>query len=430
MNERYQSKEMKSLWSLKNRYDTFLAVELAATKAFSELGVVPKEDLKKILNDAKVDLNRVLELEEVTKHDVVAFTRTVSESLGDEAKWIHYGLTSTDVVDTANGLFFKQADSLILKAYDALMDTVKKLALKYQKTPCIGRTHGVHADITSFGLKFALFYDELRREKELFLNASSNVEVGKISGAVGNYANIDPFVERFVCDDLGLNRALISTQVLSRDRYANYFGVLAVIGSILERMATEIRSLARTEIGEVKEHFAQGQKGSSAMPHKKNPVSCENICGLSRVLRGYSLTALENVDLWHERDISHSSAERIIFEDGTSLIEYMLKRMNNILNNLSVDEERMKENILFTNGNIFSQRVLTKLISSGLTRECAYDLVQPLTFISSKDNNFKDILLNNKEITKHLSKEEIEDCFTYEYYFKQVEYIFSNLNLK
>ena len=284
MNERYQTKEMKQLWSLKNRYEKFLIVEKAATKAFNALGVVPDKDLDLIIKNTYVDLDRILELEEETKHDVVAFTRSLSEQLGSESKWIHYSLTSTDVVDTANGLLFKEADSLILAQYDLLLNEVRRIALENKDTMCIGRTHGIHADITSFGLKFARYYDELVRAKENFLRACQEVEVTKISGAVGNFANVDPRVQEYVAKELGLKSVDISTQVLTRDRFASYFSNLALIGSILEEMATEIRHLSRTEVGEVRELFSQGQKGSSAMPHKKNPVSSENICGLSRVL--------------------------------------------------------------------------------------------------------------------------------------------------
>ena len=430
MNERYQVKEMKQLWSLKNRYEKFLIVEKAATKAFNALGVVPDKDLDLIIKNTYVDLDRILELEEETKHDVVAFTRSLSEQLGSESKWIHYSLTSTDVVDTANGLLFKEADSLILAQYDLLLNEVRRIALENKDTMCIGRTHGIHADITSFGLKFARYYDELVRAKENFLRACQEVEVTKISGAVGNFANVDPRVQEYVAKELGLKSVDISTQVLTRDRFASYFSNLALIGSILEEMATEIRHLSRTEVGEVRELFSQGQKGSSAMPHKKNPVSSENICGLARVLRGYMLTSFENMNLWHERDISHSSAERIIFEDGTSLIHYMLKRMTSILKNLTIDKERMLENINLTNGNIFSQRILNKLVEKGLRREEAYDLVQPLTFKVNSKTNLKDLLLNNQSIKKYLTKEEIEDSFDMDYYLKNVDYIYQRVGLK
>ena len=423
MNERYQSKTMENLWSLENRYQTFLIVEQEVVASYYQNGLVPKSDLDKILAIKKIDLNRILELEQETKHDVVAFTRSLSEQLGSEAKWIHYGLTSTDVVDTSNSLLLQQANNIIMNAWNGLLETLKSLAYKYQNLPTIGRTHGIHAEITSFGLKFALYYDELKRAQKMFMLAKEEVEVAKISGAVGNYANVSPDVQDFVASSLGLKSADISTQVLSRDRYSAYIYSLSLMASVLEQIATEIRSLSRTEIGEVREKFSAGQKGSSAMPHKKNPVSSENICGLARVLRGYNLTALENINLWGERDISHSSAERIIFEDATSLAEYILNRMNNVLNSLYVDEERVRENIELTNGNIFSQRVLSLLIEKGLTREKAYDLIQPLTFDAKRDKGLKEILLENEEVCKYADKNEIEECFSFDYYLKNVNYI-------
>ena len=423
MNERYQSRAMKDLWSLENRYLTFLKVEQSVVKAYNHQGLVPNDDLDKILKLNKIDLNRILELEQETKHDVVAFTRSLSEQLGEEAKWIHYSLTSTDVVDTANSLLLKEANEIILNCWNQLLETLKKLAYQYKDLPTIGRTHGIHAEITSFGLKFALYYDELKRAQKNFLLAKEDVEVAKISGAVGNYANVDPSIQDFVASDLGLKGANISTQVLSRDRYSAYIFSLSLMGSILEQIATEIRSLSRTEISEVREKFSAGQKGSSAMPHKKNPVSAENICGLARVLRGYNLTASENINLWGERDISHSSAERIVFEDAISLAEYILKRMNNLLTNLYVDQNRVLENINLTHGNIFSQRVLNALIEKGLTREKAYDLIQPLTFEVGKDKGLKEVLKDNQEVVKYLSNDEIDECFNYDYYLKNVGYI-------
>lgn len=426
---RYTSKEMADLWSEKNRFAVYFKIELLSTECFYKMGIVPEKDYQLIQKNATFNVDRIKELESVVHHDVVAFTRCISESLGDEAKWIHYGLTSTDVVDTANGYMLKQANELILTAYDELLLTVKRLANQYKNTPCIGRTHGVHADITSFGLKFAYFYDMLNRNYDKFLYVAKDVECGKISGAVGNYANVGMEVEQYVTEKLGINSANISTQVLSRERYGAYFSQIALIGSILEEMATEIRGLSRTEIGEVAEFFSKGQKGSSAMPHKKNPVSSENICGLSRLLRGYQLTAMENINLWHERDISHSSSERIIFMDGTTLIEYMLKRMNKILNELQVYPERMLKNIDLTHKVIFSQRVMTALINKGLTRENAYDLVQPLTFKATEEHDFLSLVKSDETICSLINDEEIDNLFTLDYYFKNVDLIYKKLGI-
>ena len=429
MNERYQSKEMKELWSLKHRYETFLKVELAVLDSYKQLGVIPEEDVKKIKANTKVDLNKILELENIYHHDVIAFTRSLKNNLGSEAKWIHYGLTSTDVVDTANGILFSEANNLIFDALEKLIEVVKDLALKHKNTLMMGRTHGVHADITTFGFKFAYYYDALGRVSRLLAQTSYDVEVGKISGAVGNYANIDPQIEKLTCVNLGIEAASISTQVLARDRYANYFANLTSLASILEMMATEIRLLAQTEIGEVQEYFDKNQKGSSAMPHKRNPISCENICGCARLMRGYMLTSFENINLWHERDISHSSAERVIFEDATSLIEYMLNRMTKILSKIVVNEDRMLENINLTNKNIYSQRVMTKLIEKGMLRETAYDLIQQLAFRSTKDKDFLMLVKENETVKQTLSNEEIDECFTNDYYVKNMDKIYEEVGL-
>lgn len=430
MISRYSNKEMELLWSEKARFDAYLKVEIAATEAFCKLGVVPQEDLNLIKKNATFTVERIKEIEASTHHDLVAFTRCVSESLGQEAKWIHYGLTSTDVVDTANGYMLKQANELIKKDYLALLESVKAKAVEYKHTPCIGRTHGVHADITTFGFKFAYFYDILSRNYAKFEYICKDVETGKISGAVGNYANVNPFVEQDVCATLNINPAPISTQVLSRDRYASYFSQIAIVGSVLEEIATEIRSLARTEIREVAEFFDKGQKGSSAMPHKRNPVSSENICGLSRVLRGYQITAMEDMNLWHERDISHSSAERIIFVDGTTLFDYMLRRLKKILDGLVVYPENMLKNINLTNKVIFSQRVMTALIGKGLTREKAYDLVQPLAFMATPEKDYLALVSENETISSLMNKEEIEGCFTLDYYFKEINNVYKKIGIE
>lgn len=430
MIERYSRKQMRDIWSEKNKFDTYLKVELLNAKAWSKLGVVPEEDLPK-LDKATYSIDRVKEIEVITKHDVVAFTRAVGESLGEEKKWIHYGLTSTDVVDTANGYLLKCANDIIEKDLCDIMNVIKKRALEFEYTPCIGRTHGMHADITSFGLKWALWYSDLTRIKEEFEAARKNVEVGKLSGAVGNFANIPPQIEESVCADLGISYANISTQVIQRDRHAQYMSVLSLIASELEKMALEVRHLARQEVKEAEEAFSKGQKGSSAMPHKRNPISSENICGCARVMRGYMLTSFENIALWHERDISHSSTERIILPDSTALLDYMLVRFKSILENLVVYPDKMIEDIYLTRGVIFAQRVLYKLIDKGLVREEAYDTVQPIAMRALEEKkNYQDLLKEDNKVSSLLTNEEIDDCFTLDYYMKNVDFIYKRVGIK
>lgn len=421
---------MRDIWTEENKFNAYLKVELVNAKAWAEYGVVPKEDLPK-LDKATFTVERIKEIEAITRHDVVAFTRTVSESLGDEKKWIHYGLTSTDVVDTANAILIKEANKILRDDIVAFMNVLKKRALEFKKTPCIGRTHGIHADITSFGLKWALWYSDMQRELKRFDEACKEIEVGKLSGAVGNFCNIPPFIEEYVCKELGIDHAPISTQVIQRDRHAHYMSVLALIASNLEKMALEVRNLQRTEVHEVEEAFSKGQKGSSAMPHKRNPISSENICGCSRVMRGYMLTFYENVALWHERDISHSSTERIILPDATELLDYMLNRFKGILENLVVYPETMLANIYKTNKVIFAQRVLYALISKGLVREEAYDTVQPIAMEAYNNGlDYEELLKKNEKVRAHLSEQEIESCFTLDYYFTQVDYIYKRLGLE
>ncbi|MDE6668312.1 MAG: adenylosuccinate lyase [Muribaculaceae bacterium] len=425
MIERYGRDVMRRVWTEQNKFDAYLKVELLAAEAWRELGVVPPEDIEKLNANATFDIARIKEIEEQTRHDIVAFTRAVSESLGEERKWVHYGLTSTDVVDTANGYLFKQADEIIKDDLHRFADMLKRQARKYKYTPCIGRTHGIHADITSFGLKWVLWHEEMCRNIERFDRAASGVEVGKISGAVGNFANIPPFVQDYVCEHLGINSANISTQVIQRDRHAYYLATIALIGATIEQMAMEVRNLQRTEVHEVEEAFGKGQKGSSAMPHKRNPISSENMCGCARVLRGYMATAYENVALWHERDISHSATERIIMPDATILLDYMLNRMMGILENLVVFEDRMKQNIYMTNGVIFAQRVMNALIGKGFAREKAYDTVQPIAMKAmSTGASYQDLLRQNEVVMSALTPEELDACFTLDYYMKNVDYIY------
>lgn len=430
MIDRYSRPEMREIWSEESKFQAWLDVEILIDEAWSKLGEIPAEDVEKIRANAKFSVDRILEIEKQTRHDVVAFTRCVSESLGEEKKWVHYGVTSTDVVDTANGIRFKKADDILRRDIHDFMEILKENALKYKDTVMMGRTHGVHAEITSFGLVFALWYEEMKRNLARFEAACADVECGKISGAVGTFANIPPFVQDYVCEHLGIHSAAISTQVLQRDRHAHYFGTLALIGASLEQMATEIRHLQRTEVREAEEHFNKGQKGSSAMPHKRNPIGSENICGCARVLKGYMLTAYEDVPLWHERDISHSSAERIIAPDATALLDYMLTRFGSILKNLTVFPENMKKNIWLTNGVIFSQRFMLKLIEKGWAREKAYDTVQPQAIRAWEENlDFRELMEAQPEVTAVLSKEEIDDCFDPYYHIRNVDEIFRRVGI-
>lgn len=425
MTDRYGRDVMRHVWTEKNKFDAYLKVEILAAEAWSKLGVIPEEDVRKLWDKASFDIDRIKEIEVQTRHDVVAFTRAVSESLGEERKWVHYGLTSTDVVDTANGYLFKQADEIIREDLEKFCEMLKKQAIRFKNLPCIGRTHGIHADITSFGLKWVLWLAEMKRNVERFNLAAAGVEVGKLSGAVGNFANIPPFIQDYVCEHLGINSADISTQVIQRDRHAYYMATLALIASSLEQMAMEIRNLQRTEVHEVEEAFGKGQKGSSAMPHKRNPIGSENICGCARVMRGYMATAYENVALWHERDISHSATERIIMPDATILLDYMLNRMMGILENLTIFEDKMRADIYMTNGVIFAQRVMNALIGKGWVREQAYDTVQPVAMKAMATNsNYKDLLLRTPAVMAMLTPEELEACFTLDYYLKNVDYIY------
>lgn len=430
MIKRYSREVVQKLFTPTAKFNAFLLVELYSLEAWSELGIIPKKDVEKIRENAEFSVKRIEELEETTKHDIVAFTRNISEYLGVEKKWVHYGLTSTDVVDTANGYIYKQANDILLDDLIKFQKVLKEKALIYKNTPCIGRTHGVHADITSFGLKWALWYEEINRHITRFKSVRKDIEVGKISGAVGNFANTPPFVQDYVCNKLGIDSSKISTQVLQRDRHAAYMAEIALIGATLEKIATEIRHLQRTEVREVEEFFSKGQKGSSAMPHKRNPIASENISGLSRVLRGYMISAYENISLWHERDISHSSVERIIIPDGIMLIDYMLNRYRKVLNNLTVFEDTMYKNIYKTNGIIYSQRVLTNLIDKGLSREEAYDIVQSISMTCFNDNiQFKEMLLKDKNVNKILNKKEIEDCFNVDFFLKSVDIIYKRVGI-
>ena len=430
MIERYTRPEMGAIWTEENKYRAWLEVEILACEAWAELGEIPKEDVEQIREKASFDLERIKEIEAETRHDVVAFTRAVSESLGEERKWIHYGLTSTDVVDTALSYLIKQANAVLLKDLERFVSVLKEKAKEHKYTVMMGRTHGVHAEPTTLGLKLALWYAEMQRNLERFTFAADNIEAGKISGAVGTYANVDPFVEQYVCEKLGLKPAPISTQTLQRDRHAHYLSTLALIATSIEKFATEIRGLQKTEVREVEEFFAAGQTGSSAMPHKRNPIGSENMCGLARLMRSYMTTAYENVALWHERDISHSSAERIIIPDATILLDYMLHRFTGIVQNLVVYPENMKKNMDRSLGLIFSQRILLALVDKGLSREDAYGLVQPRAMEAwEKQASFRDLVKQDPEISSRLSPSEIDACFDYSYHLKQIDLIFERLGL-
>ncbi|KOY81781.1 adenylosuccinate lyase [Lysinibacillus macroides] len=430
MIERYTRPEMGAIWTEQNKYQAWLEVEILACEAWAELGDIPKEDVAKIRENASFDVNRILEIEQETRHDVVAFTRAVSETLGEERKWVHYGLTSTDVVDTALSYLIKQANEILRKDIVNFIEIIAAKAKEHKHTVMMGRTHGVHAEPTTFGLKLGLWYEEMKRNLERFDAAAKVIETGKMSGAVGTYANIDPRVEQYVCDKLGLAASPISTQTLQRDRHAQYLGALALIATSIEKFATEVRGLQKSETREVEEAFAKGQKGSSAMPHKRNPIGSENMVGMSRLMRGYMVTAYENVALWHERDISHSSAERVILPDATITLNYMLNRFGNIVKNLTVFPDNMKRNMDRTFGLIYSQRILLALIDKGLVREEAYDTVQPLAMQAWDEQvQFRTLVDASEKITSYLTKEELDECFDYNYHLQHVDMIFERLGL-
>lgn len=427
---RYVRPEMGAIWTDQNRYQAWLEVEILADEAWAQLGEIPTEDAQKIRENASFDVAEIQRLEAITHHDVVAFTRTVSESLGAEKKWIHYGLTSTDVVDTAYGYLLKQANDILRQDIDDFLAVIAKKAKEYKYTVMMGRTHGVHAEPTTFGLVLANWYAEMKRNKERFERASKGVEAGKISGAVGTFANIPPQVEAYVTEHLGTRAQDISTQVLPRDLHADYVQTMALIATSVERFALEIRHLQRTEVREAEEYFAAGQKGSSAMPHKRNPIGSENVTGLARVIRGHAFTALEDVPLWHERDISHSSAERIILPDTTELLDYILHRFMTIVDKLTVFPENMLVNMGKTHGLIYSQRVMLKLVDKGLSREQAYDLVQPKTAKAwDEQKDFRTLLEADPKVTERLSSAELDDAFDYHWHLKNIDQIFERVGL-
>ena len=427
MISRYSRKETANIWDLKSKFSYYLNVELAVIKAQVELGNFKPEIYENIKNTAKFDVKRIDEIERTVRHDVVAFLENVNENVGKKySPYIHRGLTSSDVIDTAFALQIKDSSSIILKDIEEVLKVLYLLKDKHKETVCIGRSHGVHAEIMTFGLKMCSWIDILERQRDNFKHALSEISVGQISGPVGTYSNIDPKIEIITCDILGLKPARISTQIISRDRHAYFIQSLALIASVIEQFATEIRHLQRTEVMEVEEGFSKGQKGSSAMPHKKNPVLSENLCGLARVVRGNSIAAMENINLWHERDISHSSSERIIFPDSLILVDFMLDRFKNIMENLVVHEDNMRHNTEKFGGIIYSQKALLKLTEKGLKREDAYQLVQKNALDAFENNgNFKQNMINDTEIRKHLNDKEIEEIFDKSAFLKNISDIYA-----
>jgi len=431
MIERYSLPEMRKIWEPECKYNCWLEVEIAACRAQNKLGNIPDKALKDIETKAKFDLKRIDEIEQEVKHDVIAFLTSVNENVGESSRYIHMGMTSSDVLDTALALQIKKANEILEKDIKEVIASLKNKIKLHKDTVMIGRSHGIHAEPITFGLKLCVWLDIFERNLERLLTAKNEISVGQISGPVGTYSNIAPEIEQLVCKELDLKPANVSTQVIQRDLHANYMQTLALIASTIEQFATEIRHLQRTEVLEVEEGFSKGQKGSSAMPHKKNPIGSENLCGLARVIRSNSIAALENIALWHERDISHSSVERIILPDSTILLDYMLNRFKNIIDNLEVYPENMKSNMELYGGVVHSQRVLLALTNKGLLREEAYKLVQENAHKAwnTKDGNFKQNLLEDERVKKYLSEVEINECFESNYYLRNIEVIYKRLGI-
>ncbi len=425
---RYTRPEMGRIWTDENKFKKWLQIEILACEALAEMGEIPPEALREIKEKARFDIDRISELEKVTKHDVVAFLTAVGENVGEASRYIHFGLTSSDILDTSLALLLKEASELIVEDIHKLLSVLKEKAFTYKDTIMIGRSHGTHAEPITFGLKMALWYDEMRRNLIRMERAKEAISYGKISGAVGTFANVPPFVEEYVCRNCGLKPARISTQIIQRDHHAEFFTTLAVIASSIEKFALEIRHLQRTEVFEAEEFFTKGQKGSSAMPHKRNPILSENLCGLARMVRTNSLAALENIPLWHERDISHSSVERVIAPDSTILLDYMLYWLTNIIGNLLVYPENMVRNLEKTKGLIFSERLMLELTKRNISREDAYSLVQRNAMrVWEEGKGFKQEVLKDTEITKVLSRKEIEECFDLKGHLGHVEEIFKRV---
>ncbi len=428
---RYTLPEMGALWSEENKFQKWLDVEIAVCEVHAEMGVIPRAALEEIKARASFTVERINEIEKTTDHDVIAFTTALAENIGEASRFVHYGLTSSDVVDTANALLLRDACDLLLKRVDELLGVFKRRAFEFKDTPQIGRTHGVHAEPTSFGLVWALWYDEMRRNRERLTRAKEVVAVGKISGAVGAFAHLAPEVEERVCAKLGLKFALVSTQVIQRDSYAEYLGVLAIIAASLEKFALQVRHWQRTEVREAEERFKKGQKGSSAMPHKRNPILSERLCGMARVMRGYAIAGLESVALWHERDISHSSAERVVLPDASATLDYMLAKSASLFDNLQVYPERMMANLNLTRGLVFSGQLLLALTNKGVSREQAYEWTQRNAMRvwedASEKLTFAELVKNDADIKAHLSDEEINRVFSLDYYLRNVDAVFKRV---
>lgn len=428
MISRYTLPEMGAVWSEENKFQKWLEVELAVCEVHAEMGTIPREALDQIKSRAKFSVERINEIEKTTDHDVIAFTTNLAESIGDAARFVHYGLTSSDVVDTANALLLRDAGDILLQKIDALLPILRRRALEFKRTPQVGRTHGIHAEPTSFGLTFALWYDEMQRNRERLTRARAAVAVGKISGAVGTFALLDPEVEEKVCARLELKPAPVSTQIVQRDSYAEYLCTLAVIASSLDKFALQIRHWQRTEVREAQEKFKRGQKGSSAMPHKRNPILSERICGMARIVRAHSIVGLENVALWHERDISHSSAERVALPDASIATDYMLHKMAALVDGLVVYPERMLENLNATRGLIFSGQLLLALTQAGAARETAYEWVQRNAMkVWDEGGDFHSLVSADKDVAAHLSKGQIDAVFSLDTYLRNIDQIFARV---
>jgi adenylosuccinate lyase len=425
---RYTLPEMGALWTEQNKFQKWLEVELAVCEVHAEMGTIPREAVEQIRSRARFSVERINEIEKTTNHDVIAFTTNLAESIGEAARFVHYGLTSSDVVDTANALLLRDASDILLKKIDGLMSVLKRRAFEFKLTPQVGRTHGIHAEPTSFGLTFALWYDEMRRNRERLVHARETVAVGKISGAVGAFALLEPVVEEKVCALLGLKAAPVSTQIIQRDNYAEYLSTLAIVASSLDKFALNVRHWQRTEVREAQERFAKGQKGSSAMPHKRNPIISERICGIARVVRANSLVGLENVALWHERDISHSSAERVVLPDSSIALDYILQKTASLIDGLVVYPERMLENLGATRGLIFSGQLLLALTNKGVSRETAYEWVQRNAMkVWDEEKDFQTLVKTDNDIKAQLTVAEIERAFSLEYYLRNIDAIFTRV---
>lgn len=430
MIKRYTRKEMGELWSLQNEFQVMLDVEIAACEAMAEIGEIPKEAVKRIKEKATFTVERIAEIEKETNHDIISFVTAVQENVGEGGQYIHKGLTSSDVKDTALAVMMKKSAEIILEDLKRLSEVLLRRAKEHKYTPCIGRTHGIHAEPMTLGLKFILWYDENERNIKRVEEAKKQVSVGKLSGAVGTYSNIDPRIEEIVCKKLGIEADRVSTQIIQRDRHAQYLTTLAIVASSLEKFATEIRNLQRTDIREAEEYFSEKQKGSSAMPHKRNPITCERISGLARLVRGNALASLEDITLWHERDISHSSVERVILPDSTIAVDYALNKFIDIVDKLLIYPDAMKANIEKTGGLIFSQRILISLVNKGIDRDNAYRWVQRNAMKKWLNNeDFRENVHKDEDITKYLSSKEIDDCFDYAYYLRNIDVIMKRFGI-